>query len=220
VLLVNSDIVVPPDCLSRMEAALAEHPDVGIVGPVLMSRAFPEIVVSRGIDYNLQTGRMRHRGVAGGGEASMGDAEVAAVSGCLMLVAREVFERVGFFDERYFFGFEDIDFCLRARAAGFRTRVAAGAVAYHQGGAAMGAASPRRFYFAARNHLMLARAHADGSGPIAAAVRTAFVIGLNLAYAVRAPGGSVRVRLGASLEGIGDYLRGRDGPDRSAPRRL
>ena len=67
------------------------------------------------------------------------DGDVAAVSGCLMLVAREVFERVGLFDERYFFGFEDIDFCLRARAAGFRTRVAAGAVAYHQGGAAIGA---------------------------------------------------------------------------------
>jgi GT2 family glycosyltransferase len=215
VLLANSDVVVPPDCLGRLEAALNEHPDVGIVGPVIRSRAFPEVVASAGIDYDLRTGRMRHRGTPASGGAEAGD--VAAVSGCVMLIAREVFERVGLFDEKYFFGFEDIDFCLRARAAGFRTHVETGAVAYHQGGVTIGAQSPRRLYFSARNHLMLAHGHAGGSGPMTRAARAAFIMSLNLAYAVKAPGGSLPVRVSATLRGILDYFRGRRGADAGDP---
>ena len=37
---------------------------------------------------------------------------VDGVSGCLMLVKREVFEAIGLLDEDYFFSFEDLDFCL------------------------------------------------------------------------------------------------------------
>jgi GT2 family glycosyltransferase len=220
VLLANSDVVVPPDCLGRLEAALREQSDVGIVGPVVRSRAFPALVASAGIDYNLRTGRMRARGAASLGGTGTMDGDVAAVSGCVMLVAREAFERVGLFDERYFFGFEDVDFCLRARAAGLRTRVETGAVAYHQGGAAIGAQSPRRLYFAARNHLMLAHAHAGGAGPMIRAARAALIMSLNLAYAVKAPGGSLPVRLGAALRGIRDYFRGRRGADAVDPQTI
>ena len=45
--------------------------------------------------------------------------QVDYVTGCGMLVRREVFEQVGLFDARYFMYFEDADFCRRARDAGF-----------------------------------------------------------------------------------------------------
>ena len=133
-----------------------------------------------------------------------------------MLITRGVFDRIGLIDERYFFSFEEIDFCLRARAAGFRTQLAADAVAYHEGGRAIGARSVRRLYFAARNHLMLAQRRANGDGVLKRGIRSAFVVALNLAHAVRAPGGSLPARMGATLRGIRDYLAGRDGADRSA----
>ncbi len=44
---------------------------------------------------------------------------VDAVSGCVMLVRREVFETIGLLPDDYFFSFEDIEFCQRARRAGF-----------------------------------------------------------------------------------------------------
>jgi GT2 family glycosyltransferase len=198
ILLVNSDVVVPPDCVGRLEAAIDRG--AGLVGPLIMSRSVPDLIGSAGIDYNVATGRMRHR------MQRHEAAEVDAVSGCLMLIRKEVFERIGLIDDRFFFSFEEIDFCLRARAAGFATRLAADAVAYHEGGKSIGAHSARRLYFAARNHLALASRHANGDGRLKRGGRSLFIAALNLAHAVRAPGGSLGARLGATLRGIRDYL--------------
>ena len=216
VLLVNSDMVVPPDCIGRLEAATKAG--AGIAGPLVLSRSVPDMIGSAGIDYNATTGRMRHRDVgntAGPAKRTHQTVDVDAVTGCLMLITRGVFDRIGLIDERYFFSFEEIDFCLRARTAGFRIQLAADAVAYHEGGRAIGAHSVRRFYFAARNHMMLAQ-RANGDGLLKRGLRSAFVVALNLAHAVRAPGGSLAARIGATLRGIRDYLAGRDGADRSA----
>lgn len=207
ILLVNSDVVVPPDCLERLEAAMAgtgagpaTRLGAGIAGPLIMSRSVPDLIGSAGIAYNIATGRMRHR------MQRDDDADVDAVSGCVMLIRKEVFERIGLLDERFFFSFEEIDFCLRARAAGFPTRLAADAVAYHEGGKSIGPHSARRLYFAARNHLALASQHANGDGPMKRGGRSLFIAMLNLAHAVKAPGGSLGARLGATLRGIRDYL--------------
>ena len=48
-----------------------------------------------------------------------GSRVVDGVEGCAMLIAREVFAAAGLFVEDYFFSFEDLDFCLRARNAGY-----------------------------------------------------------------------------------------------------
>jgi GT2 family glycosyltransferase len=215
VLLVNSDAVVPPDCVGRLESAL--DAGVGIVGPLVLARSRPDVVGSAGVDYDARSGRMRHR-AAGAARPAEGAvrADVDAVSGCLMLVARDVFERAGLLDERYFFSFEELDLCLRARASGFRTRLVPGAVVYHEGSGAMGRQSPRRFYFAARNHLLLADAHGRRDAAVTRASRALFVAALNVAHAATAPGGSLGSRVGATLRGIGDHLRGRYGADTAA----
>jgi GT2 family glycosyltransferase len=215
VLLVNSDVIVPPDCLAKLEIALADEASNGIVGPLVLSRSSPDVVASGGINYNIRTGRMRDRGVGitASDRMILPDGDVDAINGCLMLVKHEVFDRVGLLDERYFFGFEEIDFCLRARAAGFRTRFAGWAVVYHEGGQAIGERSPRRLYFAARNHLMLAQAHAGADGSVTRGARALFVVALNLAHAIKAPGGSLPARLRATVRGIRDHFRGRYGID-------
>src|SRR5204862_7059685 len=104
---------------------------------------------------------------------------VDAVSGCAMLVKRPVFEQTGFLDEDYFFGFEDIDFCLRARAKGFLSAVSGGAFVEHEGQATIGRGSGRRIYFATRNHLRLARRCALGRLCPSCAFQTAVILSLN-----------------------------------------
>src|SRR6185436_10315184 len=104
-------------------AVMEETPSLGIVAPVLLSREEPDHIASAGIFFSERTGRMRHH-AAGRRFAALGTDPlrvVDAVSACVMLVRREVFEAVGLLDEAYFFSFEDIDFCLRARNAGFQT---------------------------------------------------------------------------------------------------
>jgi GT2 family glycosyltransferase len=122
-----------------------------------------------------------------------------------------VFDRAGFFDERYFYSFEDIEFCLRARRSGFTSLVVPPAIAYHEGHLSIGAASPARLYYAARNHLLLAQSARPLTGA-RALVRAAGIVALNLAYAFRAPGMRRAAALRAVVQGAADYARGRFGP--------
>ncbi|GAA0450293.1 glycosyl transferase [Paractinoplanes deccanensis] len=61
--------------------------------------------------------------------------EVPAVSGCCMLVERELFDRLGGFDPIYFLYSDDIDLCTRAAALGASPVVVPGAAVIHVGGA-------------------------------------------------------------------------------------
>ena len=213
VFLVNSDVVVAPDCVARLERAAARAANIGIVGPVVLARTEPGQIASIGISYERFTGRMRHRdvGVRAASLRLEDEAEVDAVSGCSMLIKREVIDAAGLFDEDYFFTFEDLDFCLRARRAGFRTILAGDARVYHEGSRSIGADSPARLYFAARNHLLLA-SRTDGTAGIAAALfRSASIVMLNLAHAAISRSGSAPARFAAVARGTRDYAMRRFG---------
>jgi GT2 family glycosyltransferase/glycosyltransferase involved in cell wall biosynthesis len=220
ILLVNSDVIVPPDCLARLERALAVSPCAGIAGPVVRSRSHPDVIASRGMTYVAAIGRMRHRD---SGERVVADSEPAvspadAVAGCAMLVTRETLDAVGLFDEDYFYAFEDLDFCLRAARAGFRTVVANAAVVYHEGGRSIGAASTARLYFAARNHLRLAGS-TGRPGTVASIARSLSIVALNVAHALRTGDGGTRLaRLRAVARGVRDYRAGRFGAGSEAGR--
>jgi len=212
VALVNSDVVVPPDALARLEDALAARPSLGIVGPLILARAHPSRVASCGMVYSPATGRMRHpdadRELAGLARPPI--LEIDGISGCVMLVRRDVFERIGLLTEDYFFSFEDLDFCLRARAAGFGSACVTGALAYHEGGGTIGPRSAARVYFATRNHLALA-GRVGGATP--AAVRTIAILGLNLAHVLTSPRVPRLGGLAAFARGARDHFAGRYGPD-------
>ena len=132
-----------------------------------------------------------------------------------MLIRRAVFESIGLLDDDYFYGFEDLAFCLKARRAGFKAVIAGEATAYHEGGRSIGADSPRRLYFAARNHLLMAQRAGKSAPPFMAGYRTLSILALNLAHACVSRGGSLPVRLHAVLRGTRDYALGRLGDDGS-----
>ena len=61
--------------------------------------------------------------------------EVESVSGGAMLISKKVIEKIGLFDERYFMYFEDLDYCRRARKAGFKIWYLPTAEIIHEHGA-------------------------------------------------------------------------------------
>lgn len=216
ILLINSDVILASDCIAHLERAIEMKPGAGIAGPVLMSRHAPDTVTSAGVMYDARTGRMRNLGAGTIRRTTMSQpaADITAVTGSVMMVTRETFEKAGLLEPDYFFSFEDIDFCLRARALGLTSVLVNNAIAFHEGGQSIGSRSPRRLYFGARNHLLLAHRSSQGSSVAVRTGRAAFIVGLNLAHAAaRARGGTVVSRVGAVLRGTRDYVAGRFGAD-------
>jgi GT2 family glycosyltransferase len=217
VLLVNGDARPTPPCVGRLEAALAAEPAAGVAGPVLVAADDPGRVTSAGIAFSPRTGRMLNEGHGRPLAEVAGQAPVVvdAVSGAVMLLARQTLERVGLLDEAYFFSFEDLDLCLRARRAGLLTLSVRDALALHAGGRSIGPRSPRRLYFAARNHLRLAARQAP-AGPLGGALRGGSILALNLAHALVRDGAPRAAGLRAVLRGAWDHARGRYGDDPAA----
>ena len=118
-----------------------------------------------------------------------------------------MFERVGLFDERYFFFFEDLDLCLRAATAGLGTVCVTSALAYHEGSRTIGRRAPARLYHATRSHLRLARLAGHPSAG-RAAWRSVSVVAFNLAHALAGTSASRPAGLLAVARGVVDELRG------------
>ena len=86
--------------------------------------------------------------------------EVDFVCGCALLVRREVLEEVGGFEPEWFAYFEDADLGVRARRAGWSSRVIGRAACLHDASASTGGGrNPRRKYMMGVNSVWFLRAH-------------------------------------------------------------
>ncbi len=119
VLLINPDIKISQTQIKK----LSEF-DGDIIAPVLTFKRGGKKIYDFGGKVNWLIGRTTHWENTSG--------LVDYVSGACMLIRREVFEKIGFFDEKYFMYFEDADFCLRATNAGFTVSVAKNISVEHQ----------------------------------------------------------------------------------------
>lgn len=128
VLLLNPDTVVHPGALQTLVDFLDARPDVGMVGsrleeldgtPHVSAFRFHSVLgeLEDGLRLGLATKILKRYSVW----APVPDHACPTdwVAGACLLVRREVFEKVGLLDERYFMYFEEVDFCLRARRAGW-----------------------------------------------------------------------------------------------------
>lgn len=83
-------------------------------------------------------------------------------TGCATLLSKEVYARLGLYDPRYVFYFEDLDLSLRAQKSGFRVIYAPRAILWHKNAASFGGSgSPFQDYFITRNRLLFGLRHAS-----------------------------------------------------------
>lgn len=83
--------------------------------------------------------------------------EVDFATGACMLIKREVFEKIGLFDEKYFLYLEDMDFCVRAKRAGFKIGYEPAAVVWHKNAASTGGSgSDLQDYYITKSRLLFA----------------------------------------------------------------
>jgi len=143
VMLLNPDTEVASDALAALVEFMDLHPEVGAVGPRLLNP-----------DGTLQPSGHRFPTLAGTAvrlllrcplapsrveEARSSTAEPSErhdwLTGACLMVRRAVLEEVGPLDERFFFWWEDVDWCHRIRAAGWEICLVPGARVTHLGAA-------------------------------------------------------------------------------------
>lgn len=77
--------------------------------------------------------------------------ETDFITGSLMLVKKEVIDKIGVFDESYFLYYEDVDFCMRARRADFKVGIDSGLIYTHYEFSKKD--NPKKGYYLTRNRL-------------------------------------------------------------------
>lgn len=174
-LLLNSDTIATKDFLQELHKMMKDDPKIGL--------AASKIYFHKGYEYfenSYKESEKHHVLWYVGGKVDWTNLlsyhigideidrghfdqpkETDYATGCVMMISREVIERVGRLDDRFFLYSEDVDFSLRVHEAGLKVMYCPKSVVYHKiGRSTGGAGSPLQQYYQTRNRLFLAFRHA------------------------------------------------------------
>lgn len=143
VMLLNNDVVADPKLIEKLLAALAEQPAAGAVAPLIYFAPPSDRIWYGGGRCQPWLAHSSHRGIRERDHGQYRSIEdTGYLTGCCLLATAEAWKTVGLLDERYFIYAEDADWCLRARAAGFRLLFVPTARLWHRVSASSGGATP------------------------------------------------------------------------------
>lgn len=131
--LLNNDTVVDPQWMAELITALKADHTLGSVASKMLAYHNHTVLDGAGDGYRRGglPGRIGHR------EKDIGQFDspryVLGACGGAALYRKEVFDRIGLFDEDYFAYLEDIDLALRAQSAGYKCLYVPTAIVYHLG---------------------------------------------------------------------------------------
>jgi len=162
IFLLNNDANVHPKAITHLVDRAQKEPGAGILAPKIYFRNPPARI--------WYAGARRRRGVlaaagTGRGETDRGQFDrtstVDYIFGAAMFIRRDVFDKIGLLDERYFLYLEDLDFCLRAQQARYSLKFVPAAQVWHTGSASTARDPSLRRYHHIRSTILFLQKHRD-----------------------------------------------------------
>jgi len=153
----NDDIVFEKNSLKTLIDFASNNLKVGICGGKQLNYQTKRFMVG-GRYFNLFTGQQKD--IKGRGKQPI---NCDQIDGCTMLIKKEVIDKIGLFDEGFspIYG-EDLDFCLRAKRAGFLVTYHPRAIFYHHHAFTMSRSPlPEVYFLGFRNRLRVLIKHAS-----------------------------------------------------------
>jgi len=211
-LLLNNDTEVAPDFLCHLIKAAQADPAVGIAGPTIYYHAQPDRIwsASGAIDWKRGQTWMVGLNELDRGQFGTAPREVDFVTGCALLIKRAVIEQVGPLDDRFFAYYEEAEWCVRARRAGFKVIHVPQAKVWHKIPLDARDNSSFAHYYMTRNRLLFLKATGAGCGAWLQTLVADFMRTL-ISWSVKAQWQHKRSQRSAMLQAIADALRGRWG---------
>ena len=168
IVVLNNDVIVKNDFLTPLVSFLEENKEVGVVTPKIYFAPGHEfhkdrykkneqgkVIWSVGGTIDWQNVIASNRGVD---EVDKGqydqETEVDFASGCCLMAPSFIWEKVNFFDERYFLYYEDSDLCQRVKRAGYKIVYVPGSKIWHLNAGSSQVGGNLHDYFIARNRLL------------------------------------------------------------------
>ncbi len=170
ILFSDDDAVADKKMIAELVKVFEKQKKAGIVQPLIYDKENPKLLQGAGHDISTRTGRLK---AWGAGEVDHGQYEglrEVPMCGCIWMVKREVFEKIGEYDEEYFIPYEDSDFSLRAREAGYALYCYSNAKAWHEAKKStfvhpfidwIGITSSERAFRIGRNKIIFMKKNAD-----------------------------------------------------------
>lgn len=209
-LFLNNDTTLAPDCARLLVDAADAHPDSGVIGPALLDLPPPHRPLSLGERYSAWSLAVPRTLLK---VRSAGDGtpyRVGGIMGSAIMVTRECFLRVGPYSEELLVYYEEVDYCLRARACGYRPLLVPRAIVLHDGMRGFTAGlQPYAARLKCRNQLLLLRWYGSIADWLAFVPIFALLVVLSSAiYALRGRRDVVAAMWRGVAEGIGLAWRG------------
>lgn len=212
VLLLNHDTLVSPDFLEEMVAVGEADPSIGVLGPTIYYHARPGVIWSAGgaIDWKRGTTQMIGMNEVDRNQYGMKPRAVDFVTGCAMLVKREALEAAGLLDESFFAYYEEVEWCVRIRRAGYAIVHVPGAKIWHKISPEAREASVAVHYYMTRNRLLfLKKTGASGLAWVHTLIGE--YLRTLLSWSLRPKWRYKREQRRAMVQAIWDYFHGKTG---------
>jgi GT2 family glycosyltransferase len=159
VFVLNEDTVLDSECLSNLVNVGESDPRIGIVGPMVYHHDEPDVIQSAGgllgkywesihiAQNERDTGQFNQQH------------PVEWISGCAIMVRNSAIDQAGMIDPRFFYYWEETEWCLRISKAGWKIFHVPQAKIWHKGVQRNYTPKPSVTYYSTRNHLLMLAKH-------------------------------------------------------------
>jgi GT2 family glycosyltransferase len=160
VLLLNNDTIVDPDFLVELVNVLKNDSSIGIAGPTVYYYKEKDNIQSAGGKICWYKGKAPH--LRNKNDMKINEIrDVDYIMGCSLMAKSELFKIIGYLNKDYFAYWEETEWCVRAKRAGYRIINVPAAKVWHKGGATSKKTSGFQEYQMTRNMFWFMKKHAS-----------------------------------------------------------
>lgn len=156
ILLLNNDTIVTPNSIEKMVNCIESDESTGIASCRIMYNDCKTKVWYCGGKMDWSKYRPEHFNIGNEFDYNFKDVEQTYyISGCCMLIPRDIFKNVGLLPEEYFMYYEDVDYCQQVVSKGYKLMLCSDAIIYHKVSSSSGGEnSPFSILWGTRNKLI------------------------------------------------------------------
>lgn len=159
VFLVDNDTIVTPNLIEVLLEPFFKNSDVVVSCPKIRFYHNPDVIQYAGFNpINPYTGR---NSAVGSNQVDNGQHDepnfTFSSHGCASMIKKEIFNKVGYFPEKFFFYYEEMDWSARIKKAGYKIYYQPKGLIFHKQSMTLGLQSPKKLYYMTRNRILYMR---------------------------------------------------------------